>query len=356
MPVSSLKWSLPILFLLSLVSCGSEPDQSRPIEILYFVQGPSGAEFELVGPGDTAGCMAESTERQGVLIPTGGFGLQSAGATHYRDGRFRAPHYFILENEEQPTRAVIRNLATAPLTVLRVLGAPNSSEPLVIAPGECRSFTTYKDRDEIAGFNIPPDDTPTPGGAGPTPTPGNPGRTFDLEAEQMREYRVEVCSFLPGTMRRPGFECDQLAPRGQATDVDGVLLRDAGLSFLGTLGDLEASFLTRCLQIDVNQQIECRTPATFFLNAPRDEISAVMTKLFNQTEGAFLQVDVYEADRRLGSIPARGTCSSGPISDRDWRRGRWPPPPAPGRSTPTSGSVDATVSVSLIHRRRNSGV
>jgi len=268
---------------LLLYSCGSGMEAGRPVEILYFVQGPSGTEFEIVGEGDNLDCMAESVEQSSGLIRSRGFGFQSSDATHVLDGTFRAPHFFILENETQPTRAVFRNLGDAPLTVVRLLGAAIGSTLLTnhrIAPGECLSISNFPDADEIAGVGAPP---------------------FDLA----EDFRIEVCSFLRETILPDDFRCQDLPPRGTTdTDANGDALRDIGASFLATVGDLTTSFLTRCLQVDIDQQTECRTPATFYMNDPRDQISVAVTRLRTQVD-SFLQVDLYRGDRLLDTD--RGT-------------------------------------------------
>ena len=269
---------LPVVVFAALASCGDSPVDNRPIEILYFVQGPTGTRFSIVGPEENDDCMAESLDQPAGLVPSAGFGFQSADATHVLPGVFVAPHFFVLENERQPTRAVFRNLGSAPLTVLQLRGlAPPGTtvELRRIPPGECRSVSTFDDAREIAGDFIPtePDD----------------------------EFRFEVCSFTAGTQLPDGFECQDLAPRGSVErDDEGNLLFDAGISFLATLGDLTASFLTQCLGPEGTERVGCRTPSTFYLNAPRDQISAAMTQLPNQPS-SFMQLDLYRGDRLLDS-------------------------------------------------------
>jgi len=268
---------------LSLASCGGQTEEGRPIEILYFVKGPSGTKFEIVGAGDNLDCTAESTEQASGRIRSRGFGFQSSDASHVLDGTFRAPHFFILENETQPTRAVFRNLGDASLTVLRLLGAAGGSTLLTnhtIAPGECISISNFPDADETAGSGSPP---------------------FDLA----EDFRIEVCSFAKATVLPDDFRCQDLPPRGTTdTDADGGVLLDIGASFLATVGDLTTSFLTRCLQVDADQRTECQTPATFYMNNPQDQVSVAVTRLNNQVD-SFLQVDLYRGDKLLDSD--RGT-------------------------------------------------
>lgn len=275
------------LLALTLAACGDDPDDARPIEILYFVQGPTGAPFELVAAGDNDGCLAQSRNVEGTLVPSGGAGIQTANATHLLSGTFQAPHYFIVANEFQPTRAVLRNLGASPLTVLQLRGlAPPATtvETRVIPPGECRSVSTFDDAAETAGA------------AGPVPG---------------EEFRVEVCSFADGTQLPDDFRCQDLAPRGTiTTDAEGNRLTDIGATFLGSIGDFSASFLTRCLQLEGSQQVRCRTPATFYMFDPQDQISVAMTRFPDQVD-SFLQLDLYrgdrliETDRGSGDVVAR---------------------------------------------------
>jgi hypothetical protein len=278
MPIT-LRWFLGSLALVALTNaCGDSPDDSRPVEFLYFVQGPTGARFEVVGPDDNADCMAPSRQQVTGLIPSMGYGFQSADATHQVSGTFQAPHYFVFENERQPTRGVFRNLGALPLTVLQLRGvAPPGTtlETRTIPPGECRSVSTFDDAEEMVGLAGPaaPDD----------------------------EFRLEVCSFAAATRLPDGFRCHHLAPRGPTElDADGNLLLDAGAAFLGSIGDLTASFLTQCLQLENSERVQCLTPATFYLHEPQDQVSAAMTRLGNQPD-SFLQVDLFRGDRLLAS-------------------------------------------------------
>lgn len=261
---------------MALTSCGNESNESHPIEFLYFVQGPTGTRFEIVDADNNADCMAESRDEISGLVPSAGFGFQSDDATHTLPGTFRAPHYFVIENEHQPTRAVLRNLGHAPLTVLqqRGLASPASTiETRIIPPGECRSISTFSDEKEMMGD------------AGPS----NPAT----------EYRVEVCGFAGGTEVPNGFRCQDIAPRGP-TEID-----DIGAAFFGTLGDLDVSFLTRCLQLEGSEQLSCRTPATFYLFNPQDLIGVAMTQISGGPP-SFLQVDLYRGDVLLGSNRGSG--------------------------------------------------
>jgi hypothetical protein len=264
---------------LALVSCGGGSTESRPVEILYFVQGPTGAKFRVVAENDPrSDCMAISRDQSTGLIPSGGYGFQSSDATHVpANATFVAPHYFVFENERQPTRAVLRNLADTPLTVqqLRGLAPPATTlETQILAPGECRSVSTFDDRDEIAGVAGPDD--------------------FD------RDFRIEVCSFARGTELPSGFRCQDLRDDDAADTVPS----DIGAAFFSTVGDLNSSYLSRCLQLEGSEQLECRTPATFYMFDPADILGVAMTRLSGQLD-SFLQVDLYRGDQLLDSN--RGT-------------------------------------------------
>jgi len=271
MPIT-FKWILGLLALVALANaCGDAPDDSRPIELLYFVQGPTGGLFEVVGPDDNGDCTAPSRQQISGLIDSAGYGFQTIDATHVVSGTFQAPHYFVFENERQPTRGVFRNLGPLPLTVLQLRGiaSPGSTlETHTIPPGECRSVSTFNDDDEMLGLA---------------------GR--DVTSD---DFRLEVCSFLDGTELPNGFRCQDLAPRGE------VEILDAGANFVGTIGDLTASFLTQCLQLEGSERVQCRTPATFYMFEPQDQISAAMTRFRTQPD-SFLQADLYRGTRLLDS-------------------------------------------------------
>ncbi len=252
-----------------LLSCGPDPVDSRPVEIVYFVQGPSGTPFEVTSAADSSDCFAEPRNLEpgdGVeLIPSAGFGLQSADATHTFAGRtFRAPHYFVLENERQPTRGVFRNLsATSPLTIVRILGLARfgtTLQTLTIPAGACRSFSTYDDAAEQAGTSV--------------------------AAQPADEFRVEVCSFAEGTACPSAFECQDLTTSPAPFD-------EVGAVFLATLGDRHVSFRSTCLQSEGSERLNCQAPATFFLHAPRDEVSVAMTRLAVNQDRPLLQIDLY---------------------------------------------------------------
>ena len=275
-----MKFRFPLLALLSalIFSCGNEGDDSRAVEILYFAQGATGTPFEITTSANPSECVAaprSGEPGQVAPVPSRGFGIQSADATHvFTNRRFRAPHYFVIENEFQPTRAVFRNLSeTSSLTVVRLLGLAISAstlETIRIPPLECRSFSTFSDEEERQGV------------AG------------DASVEQ---FRVEVCSYDPDSQPASDFHCQ---------DAEAEEVVDVGLAFLATLGDREASFRSSCLRQELSEQTECRTPATFFLHAPRDEVSVAMTRLVSNQDRATLQIDLYRNDVRIGTHRGSG--------------------------------------------------
>jgi hypothetical protein len=122
---------------LAALGCGtSGPSEARPIEVLYYVSGGPGLNFELVSAADPA-------------CGSGGTGIQSPNSDHqFGDRIFSTPHLFVLENARQPVRAVIRNLSSTPIQVDMFLGqtqAVGGSDGL-IEPGECRTIASGSQR------------------------------------------------------------------------------------------------------------------------------------------------------------------------------------------------------------------
>jgi hypothetical protein len=96
---------------LASLGCGtSGSSEARPIEVLYYVSGGPGLDFEFVSAADP---VCGST----------GVGIQSPNSDHQFGERiFTTPHLFVLENAHQPVRAVIRNLSPDPIQVDMFLG------------------------------------------------------------------------------------------------------------------------------------------------------------------------------------------------------------------------------------------
>jgi len=112
--------AIPLVFaaLAVLVSgCGeSGVRESRPIEVIFFVGGPTGARFRVDA-------------------------LQAANADHrFGDRVFEAPHFFVLENVRQPVSGIFQAL-DEPIRVTLALGSPTSSlgqegQSRTIEPGQ----------------------------------------------------------------------------------------------------------------------------------------------------------------------------------------------------------------------------
>jgi hypothetical protein len=258
--------SMCALLAVTVFSCGSGTNFEKPVEVLFFVQGPTGAPFVFELEGHADDCLASSTTGQGGFVNSGGRGIQSVDADHTSDlvGTFAAPYFFIIENERQPIRAVIRNVGTDVLNVQRqiTLGVVDA---IAIPPGACRSFSNFTDRvEEIA----------------------------PLPVEQRRMARVDICSFDRDTTLPSGFRCADNAPRGDSFDFP-----DANAIFLATIGDLESTFRTRCLQPIGQDRSDCQTPATIFMFNPQDLVSAVVTPLNTQVRRD-MHADLY-VDSRL---------------------------------------------------------
>ena len=209
--------------LLLTAACGTSDDgsEARPIEVLYYVTGATGQQFEMVAsPDATCGSL--------------GTGIQSPNVDHQFGTRvFETPYLFVLENAHQPIRAVVRNLSPNDITVYLYLGLTlqiGASEGL-IQPGECRTI-------ESDNTTNPPI----------TPKPRGP------------ETQVEVCSPKAGLV---------------TSCLDNTTSQDRSYAYFATIGDLKASNLTNCILTPILDA--CRTPSTFFLENPFDAIAAVMS-------------------------------------------------------------------------------
>jgi len=111
-----------------LVSCGnrgvfgeSGGRETRPVEVLFHINRPSGARFEVVA-------------------------LQSANADHRFEGRvFETPQLFVLENATQPVVGIFRNMdPTLPLTVEMAFGTDIANRQ-EIPPGACCTVGAGRD-------------------------------------------------------------------------------------------------------------------------------------------------------------------------------------------------------------------
>jgi len=244
-------WRLLAIVLLLLSACGNAPHEDRPTEILFFAQGPEGTPFELEMQGHNPDCLAFSTGLEPQLVPSGGRGIQSLDAEHLFSNTFLAPYFFVLENEQQPVRAVFRNLSeSSPLNVQRLLFGGDLLTSYQLEPGQCRSVTNFSDAAEAVA--LPPPDS--------------------------GETRVDVCSFDRDTELPSGFRCTDAPALGGTAD-----LVDRHAIFYATIGDFAGSNRSQCLLIQGSSRNNCQTPASLFLHDPRDVVSIVVSPLTGDT-------------------------------------------------------------------------
>ncbi|MDX2167238.1 MAG: hypothetical protein SF182_09250 [Deltaproteobacteria bacterium] len=218
---------LAVLCLLLASACGTtgEPE-GRPIELLYYVTGFEGQQFEIVT--DAAGCDAPPGQYAAPIM-----GIQAPNAQHLLTGRvFETPRLFVLENTRQPVRAAFRNLSlTAPITVNLYLGFTQAvgGDAGTIPPLGCKVIQS--------------DDT-----VSLTPKPRGP------------DTQIEVCSPDGGN---------------HISCLDNTTSTDRNLFFFASLGDLEQANITNCTLSPILDN--CQTPVTFFVQNPVDQIDAVMS-------------------------------------------------------------------------------
>lgn len=228
------------LLLVVVAGCGKSGSRAtRPIEVIYYVNAPEGTRFQLLENADPAACGSN------------GIGIQAANAQHlFGDRVFRAPHFFIDENADQPVRAVFVNLDESanpePISINLFLGPNLQASTPPIFPGECDTVGTDDD------------DTLEPVIRGDV-------------------VRIEVCSRPP--------DADTNVP---CADEEAL---DARVSFFASLGDLKDSNLTNCNILPVAES--CRTPATFFIENPQEVVSAVFEKLSDQNPDATMRAELY---------------------------------------------------------------
>lgn len=230
-----------IAIALFAAACGTSSGgtQPEPAETLIYVTGGTGLQFELVSAGDTAGCPAP-----------GGVGIQGPNANHQFPGRvFQSPHLFVLENAFQPVQAVIRakdtNLSPLAVSITIALNPPQVSN-VMIAPGECQRVAV----------------SPT---AAPNPKRG----LVDAAVEVCAPFSCSSCSDVDVNISCVG------AP-GEADPLS------SSISFFGSIGDIRQSNITNCVTADTEN---CVTPATFFLEQPKDQLAAVMQVNTGQAQG-----------------------------------------------------------------------
>lgn len=228
------------LLLVGAAGCGKSGSRAtRPIEVIYYVNAPEGTRFQLLENAAPRACGSS------------GIGIQAANAQHlFGDRVFRAPHFFVDENADQPVRGVFVNVDESanaePITVDLFLGPNLQASTPPIFPGECDTVGTVRND---------------------TLEPVIPGDFV----------RIEVCARPPGA--DTSISCD---------DEEAL---DARVSFFASLGDLEDSNLTNCNILPVAES--CRTPATFFIEDPQEVVSAVFDKLSDQNRDATMRAELY---------------------------------------------------------------
>ena len=227
--------------LLVAAGCGGGGVQARPVETLLYVTGSTGLSFEFP-EGDPA--CASVPPPSPTPNPSG---IQAPNADHqFGDRIFQTPHLFVMENIQQPVRAVIKNTSPAgsgPLVVFLYLGLTPQVSNVMIEPGECKTVVT----NDVLRLN------PMPSG---------------------KQIRVEVCS--PNIPNGLDTLCDASPPSP-----------DSHFAFFATLGDIEATSITNCnLPSSTGSILDaCRTASTFFLEQPKDEIDVVMSVNPGQNPG-----------------------------------------------------------------------
>lgn len=232
--------ALSLLCVFSLVGCGkSGSRESRPIEVLYQVSGPSGTEFRIL-----------TAEEARPECPTGD--LRARNAIHrFGDRVFQAPHLFIMENAFQPTSGTFEVLADAtnPLTIDLFLGLFQADVVRDLPPGDCADVFTSGEQD----------------------------------AQANTEYRIEIC----GSIDNPpsGARCGDFP--------------DAFVGFFLSVGDSRGSNVSNCNLRSVTDA--CRTPATLFVEQPKDRIDAIIDTLSNENRDAVLTVELYIDDQLVDS-------------------------------------------------------
>jgi hypothetical protein len=148
---------------------------------------------------------------------------------------------------------MIKNLGTEPIRADLYLGLNPQVTNFLIPAGACR---------RIAVTSLPPP-TPMPAGA---------------------QVQAEVCA----PMGDPsGVNLNTSCISNPVSDPPPA---DANVSFFSTLGDIEVTHITNCTLTPILDA--CRTPATFFLEQPKDEVDAIMSVNPGQLNGV-VRLEVY---------------------------------------------------------------
>lgn len=249
-----------VALLAVAASCGTTGSITpRPIETLIYVSGGPSLSFGFASTPNPRDCGSSGT------------GIQSPNASHQFGARiFQTPHLFVLENIRQPVRAVIQNLDSVPIRIDIYLGQTPQNSNVIINPGQCQSVVT----NEVMAL--------------PTPMPIGP------------EIRVEVCAPIPLTTKCVD---DGMPPPTPPAD--------RNLAYFATIGDVAATNITNCSLPPILDA--CRSPTTFFLEQPHDQVDAVMSVNPGQNPGgtvptAELRLELYvngtNEDNDAGTEPA----------------------------------------------------
>lgn len=270
------------VLLCAAAGCGGSGVQPRPIETLIYVNGAvEGTQFTFPSTADAAACGSDLT------------GIQAPKADHQLvnpDGSprvFETPHLFVLENTRQPILAVIRNDDPVnPIQVNLYLGVTpqNLADQGVVGPNECRTIRS-------------------------TQEPFTPGPTVGPEA------RIEVCS--PQTCESStscksalDTSCVPTPTTSPNPDSTPIPISDRNIAYFASLGDIKGTDITNCVLLPILDA--CRSPSTFFLQQPEDQVDAVMSVNSGQnTNGAptaQVRVELYLngqlADSAAGTDPS----------------------------------------------------
>jgi hypothetical protein len=252
--MSSIRAAMLAVLLLGAAACGSSGNgcptlPAQPVETDIYVSGVSGTNFAFASTPMEAECHSSGT------------GIQAPNASHqFGDRVFQTPHLFVLENIQQPVRAVIQNLdQTTPIRVDVYLGINPQNSNVVIEPGHCETVqtnTTLPLNPRPCGDQIQVE-VCSPSGISPSGTPG-----LDLT--------------IPCMPQTPG-------PNTPAPTPSPTLARDLNVTYTASIGDVSSSVNTNCILSPILNS--CQTPSTFFFEQPVDEIAAVMAVNPNQNPG-----------------------------------------------------------------------
>lgn len=239
------------LFLALLLAACSNPDESRPIEVLFYVDGLSGTRFAVDG-------------------------LQAANSVAHRlpDRTFEVPFFFVMENARQfddgdGIRACFRTFAdeTAPLTIFRYFGT-NLQRRVTLSPGQC------------FGPGYDPDDPPDCDDF--VCAIADPSQNFGPEV------RFEIC------VDRNDCTCRETAENAPGC-APGPTPVPENIAFTASVGDFDATNITTCFIPEASASF-CTTASIFYLENPFDRVQGIFTKLGGQNDDVDLKADLYIDD------------------------------------------------------------